>query len=478
MSSVALRTSRHPVVFLVVLAVLGNAFASGVVAGPLGQADAETLVVDADGDADYESIQAAIDDAAAGDTVEVRPGTYEGELVVDDSIALVAPRGATLRGPDVAERTPGIEIESGSGAAPVIEGFTVTNFYTGVSADETAGDWRLRGVTVAGNDDDGVAAGGTSGDWRIEDSVVRDNGDEGINAEQTTGAWTIANTTVADNEDDGLDVDAEGEPSAATGDWTIRDSVIRRNGGEGVDAIGTAGAWTIHNTTISGNLGGVAALSTTGDWTIRDAVVRNNSVFGVDAKRADGDWAVERSHLRYNRIVGVDANGTTGAWTIEDTTVRDSSVGVFARDTSGPWLITNSTVRDTFTLDLEGVLGDGVGVFASGSTGAWEIRHSNLVAHPVHAVEATDASPPGDATGNWWGDENGPAADDCVGNVDCGGALAASADVADPPTVPAGFDAEPWPTDAEREFGLASAAILFSLFGIVFVLAALSWRIR
>jgi hypothetical protein len=59
---------------------------------------AETLVVDQDGTAEYRSIQTAIDDASAGETVEIRPGTYAETIVVDKNITVAAPDGATLDG--------------------------------------------------------------------------------------------------------------------------------------------------------------------------------------------------------------------------------------------------------------------------------------------------------------------------------------------------------------------------------------------
>jgi len=71
--------------------VLRTILSAGVLAVLLlacsGTAAGATWVVD-DGDADFASIQAAVDAAAAGDTIEVRSGTYVENVVVDKSLNL------------------------------------------------------------------------------------------------------------------------------------------------------------------------------------------------------------------------------------------------------------------------------------------------------------------------------------------------------------------------------------------------------
>ncbi|NIA11877.1 MAG: hypothetical protein GWP10_19660 [Nitrospiraceae bacterium] len=54
-----------------------------------GAAAGGTWVVDDDGGADFTSIQAAVDAASAGDTIEVRSGTYVENVDVDKRLTLV-----------------------------------------------------------------------------------------------------------------------------------------------------------------------------------------------------------------------------------------------------------------------------------------------------------------------------------------------------------------------------------------------------
>jgi nitrous oxidase accessory protein len=60
------------------------------------QADARTLVVGRDGA--FSAIQQALDEAVAGDTIEVHSGTYDGNLVLDSSISLIGFGAPLIRG--------------------------------------------------------------------------------------------------------------------------------------------------------------------------------------------------------------------------------------------------------------------------------------------------------------------------------------------------------------------------------------------
>lgn len=429
---------------------------------------AATLVVDDDGGGDYESVQAAVDAASPGDTVEVRPGTYEERVVVDVTVTVVAPRGATLDGTAVG----GTGIEIVSDAEPVVEGLVITGFEDGVVAVNTTGAWTLRNVTVEGNGNDGVAAGASSGAWTIRDSTIGGNDDEGIDVENTSGPWTLRNVVIRRSGDDGIDADG----ADATASWTILNTTIRQSNDDGIDVDNASGDWTIRGSVFSGNSVGVQIVDGTGDWTIRGTVIRNNSRIGVVAAASDGNWTIRNSHLRYNLLMGVLAVDTTGDWTIEDTTVRNSNVGVNAGAASGAWRILNSSIRST-TVPRFFLPGEGTGVFAVRTTGSWEIHNSTLSGHPNHAVNATGATVRGDATRNWWGRPDGPSGEDCVGNVTCGDPLARPADVAEPPTVATGFDADP-SAPTVREFGPVEVGIVLALLAIVAVLSAAVLRIR
>ncbi len=472
MLSTALKLSRLSTTFVVavlllsVVAGLGPAHVAAV-----GQTTATTLVVDGDGGADYRSIQAAVDAAGSGDTVEVRPGTYAEEVVVDETITLVAPGGATLDGSSIPARPAGITIPPGSGAEPVVVGFEIRGYYDGVNASRTTGAWTVRNATITESGNDGLVATASAGAWTVADATLEGNGDEGIDAENTTGSWTVRNTTIVDSGDDAMDVDG----SAATAAWTVQNSTLRQTVDDGIDADDGSGAWTVRGTTITGTRSAIQALNTTGDWTIRGSILRNNTNYGVTTFQSTGNWTIADSHVRYHSVAGVEAARTTGAWTIRDSTIHDASVGVHAGSSTGAWTVTNSTVRNTSVPAFD-VTGEGTGVYAGNTTGAWAVHGSNLAGHAKHGLNATGAAPPGDATGNWWDQPGGPAGDDCVGNVDCGDALPAPADVASPPTVGPGYFTEsagPLPGGV----GLPSIAIIVSLVLVLVVLGTLSWRI-
>lgn len=466
-----------PVVILVVGVVLGATV--GIAVG--GQqvratvndnlSDAK-IVVDDDGDADYRSIQAAVDAATSGDTVEVRPGTYEEQIVVDEAITLVAPQDATLDGSAIEGESRGITIPAGSDVEPVIDGFEITGYFDAVVASDTTGDWTIRNTTISDNGNDGVVATETAGAWTIANSTLARNGDEGLDAENTTGPWTIQNTTIVESGDDAVDVDGS-EASAA---WTIQDSVLRQPADDGIDADDSTGAWTIRRTTISETWAAVQAINTTGDWSITGSILRNSSAYGVSAFQSTGDWTINGSHVRFHEVAGVEASETTGSWTIRGTTIHDASVAVHAGSSTGDWTIRESSIRNTSVPEFE-LTGEGTGVFASNTTGTWKVHDSNVVGHTEHALDATGASPSGDATGNWWGSESGPADSECIGSVDCDDASTAPVDVQEPPTVPPGYYSQKATTD-EGGIGIISIGIIVSLALIVVVLGVLSWRIR
>lgn len=461
-------------VVLGVVALGVVAGASGPAVGPpqqpatVGQATASTLVVDDDGSGDYESIQAAIDAAAPGDTVEVRPGTYREQIEVGVTITLVAPDGATLDGETLPGEATALTIAPGSGAEPVVDGLTITDFYDGFDASNTAGAWTLRNVTIENNRNDGLIANRASGGWTIRNSTIRNNGDEGIEAENNTGSWTVSDSALVGNEDDGLDADGVD----STGDWTLRNSTIRDNGQDAIDVDDNHGAWTISGSVISGSRIGLQSTDSTGDWTVRDTVIRNITGYGVYAPRNDGDWTIQRSHLRYNAIAALYVAANTGAWEIRHTTIQDSTIGVFANGTTGAWTIRHSTISNSSIPRFE-LEGEGTGVYAVASTGDWTIHRSNLASHPGNAINATGADRTGNATHNWWGAANGPTDGDCVGNVDCGTALSSPAAVADPPTAGANFQSDPVSAD-EGGIGLISYAIIGSLFVVLAGLVVLT----
>jgi hypothetical protein len=255
----------------------------------------DRLVVDADG-AGYDAVAPAVAAADPGDTVVVRPGRYHPSVVLDRSVTVVAPDGATLAGTGGREGA-AFTIPRGSDAAPTVAGFTVVDYGGGLLlAERTTGDWRLRDLTV-GNVSYVVVATHATGDWTLR-NVTATGG--GVLAPSSTGDWTVRNLTLRDTGGRAL------YTAYAEGDWTVRGARLRRVD-RAVDAHGTDGDWTVAATTV------------------------RNATVGVDAEGAGGDWTVRRS-----RFVDVAAaDGEFGRGTT-----------VLAADTGGEWTVTRSAFVD------------------------------------------------------------------------------------------------------------------------------------
>jgi len=341
----------------------------------------QTLVVDKSGSTNYTTILGAVQDATDGDTVEVRPGTYEEQVSIDSDVTLIAPKGATLDGSSLGSNSVAMSVDPK--ATPTIEGFTIENyfrgihFYTGNPAIGAQGDFVVRDVTIRDIGWDAFRARESDGDWRLEDSLIEDNDVRGVVVDQSTGDWTIENT------------------------------VIRNNGG-GPNRLGTSEGI------------GVNARETTGNWTITDSTIRGHTdarAEGVKTDKSSGDWEIRDTILSGNGD-GVQAWQSDGDWSIQDSTIEDNTEqGVDAREATGAWSITGSSIRNTGGAAATG--NEGVGVLALDTTGAWSVNVNTITKNAVHGINATGASIEGDATRNWWSKFGEARADQCVGNVDC-----------------------------------------------------------
>jgi pectinesterase len=351
-----------------------------------------TLVVDgaADGDDEYATIQAALNDSTDGDRIEVRPGTYTEELVIDSNVTLVAPSGATLSGTGLGRVSYAITIEGD--AAPTVSSFRIVGYAAGAQAPDTTSDWRLTGLEMV-NVSLGVTADGAAGDWVVADTTVENVSANAIDVPRTSGDWVVRNVTI---EAANYGVSGEG-----TGHWEVRNSTIRA-GQVGILARGSnagesTGNWTVANTTIRGGLGGIDAHDDETDWVVRDSRVLDSSRDGLFAGSTSGDWTVRNTVIRGAGGDAVDADATEGDWTILNSTLADS--GGDAVYASG-----------------------GVPDMTGGDRSIHNTSFLNNSGHGVYAAAPENIySPPRvDATRNWWGDSNGPDEDDCVGNVTCG----------------------------------------------------------
>lgn len=315
-TSEPLTATRHsPVAILIACLVLVLVASTPAPAAPQSTS---TFVVDADGTGEYDTIQAAVDGASPGDTVTVRPGTYHESVTIRKDLTLVAPRGATLDGTPI-DSDAGIVIPGGSRAAPVIDGFTITGYSSGIYAWNTAGDWTVRNTTIRDARRHGVLARSSDGDWQLRSVTIR-NSSVTVDAMLSTGDWTIDNAELRDGDRNAVVV------NSATGDWTITGTTIRDTVLVGVDAHNASGDWTLRSSTIRNSTMAVNALETSGDWTVRRTTIANTT------ESEQYDFLMPA----LPEGVGIYAAETTGAWTVHNSTFHHTAVGAIHAPNADP----------------------------------------------------------------------------------------------------------------------------------------------
>ncbi|WP_197409807.1 NosD domain-containing protein, partial [Haloferax profundi] len=157
-----------------------------------------TLVVGPDGDQPYASIGDAISASAAGDVIEVQPGTYRERVDLWKDVTVFAPNGATLNG----SKTGGSAFLIESDVSPTISGFTITDYYAGIRADTSDGDWTATNNTFTDNTN-GIYSEWSDGNWTATNNTITEN-THGIYVEFSYGNWTAANGTIANNTEQGV----------------------------------------------------------------------------------------------------------------------------------------------------------------------------------------------------------------------------------------------------------------------------------
>jgi pectin methylesterase-like acyl-CoA thioesterase len=416
-----------------------------------GVAPPDTIVVAKDGSGDYRSIQNAVDNASEGATITVEDGTYEESVVVSKNITLTTDRAVVE--PAFPTKV-GFTIPAESRVSPTIRGFTIRGrFYdagmVGVRAGSTAGDWRLRNVSIT-DAELGVDAANTTGSWSIEGGVVA-GARRGIDARNATGGPTVTRSAIVENEI-GLDatgasprVDArenwwgpgEGPTSnQCVGNATCTDPLSTWPGaGDGTLVVSAdgAGEFSQLSTAVYVAPEGTTIRVLSGTYQETVVVPNNVTVTTETAVVAPGpqspafqipeDSAAAPTLRGFTvrgdyYVTGVDARGTRGDWTVSHFNASDIFAGIDAPSTTGDWTVRNSKLARNAR-----------GVFAAEATGQPRIRDSIIVNNTNVGINGEQATPGIDATQNYWGPGEGPASDQCVGNVTC------SEPLTDPPIV-------------------------------------------
>ncbi len=243
---------------------------------------------------DDETVQDAIDDAPAGATLEIPPGTYEETLRIDESLTLRG-EGTTIRG---------------DGEGNVIE----------VRADDVAVEGiHVEGVGNQTRDPDAATEDGDEEDWDANIESGYGHGDAGIHVVDASGVYVV---------DVSIETPANGvllrdAPDAVVDGITVDGSEEWRDGFMGVMSMRSPGV--VQNSTFDGGRDGVYLHRS------HETVIRDNefydSRFGVHLMHSS-DSVIADNHARGQELAGLTimTNPTHNAIVGND--VRNSTHGI------------------------------------------------------------------------------------------------------------------------------------------------------
>jgi len=157
---------------------------------------AKTWYVDDSGDADFTSIQASVTAASAGDTIIVKDGTYNENIIVDKSLVIRSENGSAQTIIQAANSN--ADVINITAANVTIDGFTLS----GATAMDKAGikisgssssSCTVRNNISTGNNL-GISIQGNAANNTVSNNVVTQSGRYGINLSNTTGNSITGNT--------------------------------------------------------------------------------------------------------------------------------------------------------------------------------------------------------------------------------------------------------------------------------------------
>jgi len=274
---------------------------------------AKTVTVDDDGEACFQTIQEAINGSSDGDTIVVRTGTYDGDVLFNG-------RRVTLRSedPDNVAVVQATVIVGGERPAVVFD----------FNED---GDSVLDGFTITGQ---GILCTGTTP--TISRNVIRNCNGQGIRG--TNGAApTIVGNTIVSSRQEGIymcggliegNTIAQNLGGIAFCDGPIRDNIISDNAGGG--GLSFCNGDIVGNV-ITGNYSG-----THGGGIYNCAgTIRNNIIAGNRAERDGGGLYNCTKAILNNTIVGNVAGDLGGGLSQCPSTVRNNIIAFNAATLAG-----------------------------------------------------------------------------------------------------------------------------------------------
>ncbi len=329
---------------------------------------------------DEPTIQDAIDSAANGDTIIVRPGTYVERIDFDGKgIAVVSENGPGSTTIDGDQGGSVVTFQSGEGPDSVLEGFTVTNGYGDPYPDYSGGGiyCRSSSPTLIGNRITGNVAPHGGGIYcqlsspallhnRIADNEVYFGGG-GIDCEESSPL--IAHNEISGNRStDGYGGGIRCELSdAVIAHNIIADNVLTQCADLG------GGIYCVESTlTITGNIisGNSANYGNGGGIYCRDSspMISNNLVFANTTLRQGGGIYCEESHA-----------------TIVNNTIYGNSVshnGGGLSCSGGSTTVVNTILWNNAAPDDPQIFGTGLTVTHSDVDGGWP-GTGNIDADPL-----------------------------------------------------------------------------------------------
>ncbi|MDD5093567.1 MAG: PKD domain-containing protein [Dehalococcoidia bacterium] len=165
----------------------------------------KTWYVDDSGGADFMTIQAAVTAASGGDTIIVRDGTYNENVVVDKNLAIQSESGAASTTVTAVVSTAPVFDVNASGV--VIDGFSVlgpTDTHVAGIELVDVNDCTIRNNDCSGGLYNGIHLGGAATNNIITKNYCHGNTQRGISVRDTAHGNFISENTVEDNGDAGF----------------------------------------------------------------------------------------------------------------------------------------------------------------------------------------------------------------------------------------------------------------------------------
>lgn len=295
-------------------------------------------------------IQCAINNATAGDTINVAAGAYTENVNVDESLTLQGASSATVT---VNTSNPAISVFTVTANSVNISGFTVT----GATVGTTAGIFINAGVSLC-NIHDNIATGNGDGIWlgagsnhnTITSNNVSDNLWQGFEVYRSDDN-IFTNNTANSNPSYGFKID-----SGSNNEFT--NNIANSNG-----------KWGFY--VVIGDGGGC------NDSTFTNNTANLNVQYGIRINGGSGTTLTGNT-FDSNLVSGIRLKETMTTLTLENNSVTNSPIGIEITD----------SVADVST---------------------WIVSHNNIEGNTDYGVFNDAVTGTLDAEHNWWGDASGPS---------------------------------------------------------------------